>query len=165
MGRDPHVVLAAILEQTRLLVSQREDAPDLCSVTVAPGAQAVYDYGAESCGGMLWTRLNTANPTSDFPAADGTNMNNCGLTLAYHGEIGLLRPGSLPEMNNLNVIMPDDATLFNESQRQLGDMRDMYDALKIIGSEMDDFVIRSYTPEGPDGGAVGGSWTFVFGEE
>lgn len=164
MERDPHNVLAVILEEARVRSHKRDPELPLCSTTVASGSQAIYDFGAESCGGTIWTRLVSANVTNSFPAVDD-DPNNCAQRVAYHAEVGILRAAALPESTGLDIEVPSDEELFNESRQQLFDMQDMLTGLQAVGAEMDDFMIQSYFPVGPEGGVVGGTWAFVFGEE
>lgn len=162
MKRDPHVLLAALVEEVRV---RSDGGAGFCSITVAPGDQAIFDFGAESCGGAIWTRLSSANLTRSFPTMLDT-MSNCAATAVYHAEIGILRPGAVPDTTlGGEVIFPSDEELFLNSQDQLKDMQVMLEALQAIGSDYDDFIIQNYIPIGPDGGVVGGTWAFIFGEE
>lgn len=163
--RDPHTVMSAILEASRQELIASDPGNDFCSITVQPGAQPIYDFGAESCGGMLWVRLNSANLSRSFPESDMT-VNNCAYTMAYLAEVGVIRPAPMVENAGMNQLeMPNDAEQFNASRAQLQDMQAMLNGLKSIGARMDDFIIQIYNPIGPEGGVVGGYWTFVFGEE
>lgn len=154
-------VLDALLEELRRDGTDK----DLCSKTIMPGDVTIADYGAESCGGMAWLRLINANTTVSFPTSDVT-VNNCTHLLAFNAELGVLRPAKLPDNNGVNEFdLPSDTEQWDEADLQLKDMAAMHRALKKVGQEMDDFIIRAYAPNGPDGGVVGGIWSFVFGEE
>lgn len=155
------MVLDALLAE---LKADGTDA-DLCSKTIMPGDTTIADYGTESCGGMVWLRLVNANTTVSFPTNDVT-VNNCTHLLAFNAEVGVLRPATLPESNEVNQFdLPTDEEQWDEADLQLKDLTAMHRALKAVGQEMDDFIIQAYTPIGPDGGVVGGTWSFVFGEE
>lgn len=165
MSQPIETTLAVILDEVLSRLNAEGLAEDLCSKTIMPGAELIADYGTESCGGMLWLRLLTVNTTQSFPASD-VGINNCAYTLAHVCEIGILRPAVIPESNGVNKLtLPTDMEQYEEAVAQMKDMRIMKDALSAVGGEMDDFIIQQYTPEGPDGGIVGGTWVFVVGEE
>lgn len=137
----------------------------MCSFTIHPGDTTIADYGTESCGGMSWLRLVGANTTANFPSSNVT-VNNCAYEMAFSAEVGILRPGVLPDVNGVNEIdLPSDTERYDEAALQLKDMMAMKRALAAVGRDMDNFIIQAYTPIGPDGGIVGGTWSFVFGEE
>lgn len=156
--------LASVLDEalTRLKVDGSD--ADLCSKTLMSGSDLILDYGLESCGGMLYVRLIGANTTASFPESDVT-VNNCAYTLAYQCEVGLLRPAVMPEQAMKRLILPTNEQHFDQSMRQYGDMEKMLGALQAVGSGYEEFIIGSYAPFGPEGGVIGGIWSFTVGEE
>lgn len=134
----------------------------LCAVTLMPGNEVPYDYGQESCGGMLWVRLVSANPSAEFPLADVT-ASNCASTLAYPCEVGIMRPAPLAEMVNDELILPNDTDNSEATEQQLLDMESMYRALIALGDNVENVLPGTYFPLGPEGGVVGGRWTFTIG--
>lgn len=156
--------LASVLDETLNRLKVDGSDADLCSKTLMSGGDLILDYGLESCGGMLFVRLLGANPTSAFPESDVT-INNCAYTLAYQCEIGLLRPAVMPTQSMKRIILPTDEENYDQSIRQYGDMGMMLESLNAVGNEYEEFLIGQYTPFGPEGGIIGGIWTFTVGEE
>ena len=135
---------------------------NFCSAAVMPGSAVPYDEGQEACGGSLWVRLTTANPSAAFPAAD-TTVNNCAVTLAYPFEVGVMRPAPLAEMIGDELVLPTEEENTAAALRQLEDMETMYRTLVMFGDEVEALLPGIYTPIGPEGGVVGGKWTFTIG--
>lgn len=161
----PMQVMASILDEVNQALIENGTKGKMCSMTIMPGDTVPADYGTEDCGGMFWVRLTSANTTVGFPATDVT-VNNCTHSLAFNAEIGILRPAKIPEANKVRgITLPTDEEQWEEANLQLSDMLAMHGALKAVGQDWDDFIIQQYMPIGPDGGIVGGQWTFVFGEE
>lgn len=156
--------LASVLDETLTRLKADGSDADLCSKTLMSGSDLILDYGLESCGGMLFVRLLSVNTTATFPESDVTT-NNCAYTLAYQCEIGLLRPAVMPEQAMKRIILPTDEQHFDQSMRQYADMEKMLGALQAIGTEYDEFIIGQYSPYGPEGGIIGGIWSFTIGEK
>lgn len=137
---------------------------NFCVVSLMPGSDVPYDYGQESCGGILWIRLTSAAPSVAFPAADIT-VDNCFATLAYPLEIGIMRPAPLAEVVNDQFILPTAAENAAATDRQILDMQAIYRAMFEFkaNDEVEDLMPGSYTPRGPEGGVVGGVWTLAVG--
>jgi hypothetical protein len=133
-----------------------------CSVALMPGNAVPYDYGQENCGGSLWVRLSSANPSASFPLADVT-VNNCTSSLAYPLEIGVMRPAPLAEMVGDAFQLPTDAENSAATEQQLADMESMYAAIIAFADEVELLTPGIYTPIGPEGGVVGGRWTLTVG--
>jgi hypothetical protein len=138
----------------------------LCAKAIYPGVAVPSDYAAnDECeGGMAWVRLISAAPTMAFPAQDMT-ADSCAATLAYSVEMGIIRPAPIPESFQKDMDLPDDEEHIEAAHRQFNDMHLMHRALKRIRRSVDQMVFGSYTPVGPEGGVVGGSWDFTFGED
>lgn len=152
------VILAACV------VELRADGTDgnLCATTKYPGEAAPLDYA--ECGGMLWVRLSTSAPTTQFPSPE-QRPNVCAATLAFNVEVGLMRPSPIPEDTLGNFELPSDQDHSDATDRQLDDMEAVYRGLLRAARDIEMVSIGSYTPVGPVGGTVGGTWTLVVGNE
>lgn len=135
---------------------------DLCAIGPMPGSDVPYDYGQESCGGILWVRLASANPSASFPLADVT-VDNCAVTLAYPLELGIMRPAPLAEMMGEELQLPTDAENAAAVEQQMKDLESMYIAIRALGDDVESVLPGIYTPRGPEGGVVGGTWTLTVG--
>lgn len=161
MMQTANQLLAALLESLTAQIRAKGREDDYCSITVQPGNAVVFDFGPESgCSGMAWVRLVAANPSASFPNAD-VGVNNCAYSLAYTVEVGMLGPAPSLEDRLGNFVLPEDTDLFEASMRQADEMQMMYDAIRTSGIR--EKVIGDYTPQGPDGGVLGGTWTVVVG--
>jgi hypothetical protein len=107
-------------------------------------------------------RLTTANPSASFPAAD-TTVTNCASTLAYPFEVGVMRPAPLAEVIGDELVLPTEEENTAAALQQLDDLETMYRALVMFGEEVEALLPGIYTPIGPEGGVVGGKWTFTIG--
>ncbi len=152
------VVLAACV------VELRADGTDgnLCATTKYPGESAPLDYA--ECGGMLWVRLVSASPTTQFPNPEG-RPNACAQTLAFNLEVGLLRPSPIPENIMGDFQLPSDEEHAEATDRQMDDMQAVHRGLLRASKDIDMMLIGSYQPVGPIGGTVGGMWTLAVGNE
>lgn len=137
---------------------------NFCVVSQMPGSDVPYDYGQESCGGILWVRLTSAAPSVSFPAADITSS-NCFSTLAYPLEVGIMRPAPLAEVVGDSLVLPTAAENAAAVQRQIADMQAIYRAIYVFKEvqDIEDLMPGSYSPRGPEGGVVGGIWTLSVG--
>jgi len=129
---------------------------DGCFCGVLPGDQAVWDYG----NGMAWVRLVDVYPSTTFPSANTTPRGSCSAYLAATLEVGLLQcaPG-LSATGNL----PTQADQFEATRLQLAGMRAMQQAIACC--DLDLVVLGTYSPQGPQGNMVGGTWTINVGSE
>lgn len=152
------VILAACL------VELRADGTDanLCATTKYPGEAAPLDYA--ECGGMLWVRLDTSAPTTQFPSPEG-RPNVCASTLAYRVEVGLMRPSPIPENVMGDFQLPTDEEHSAATDLQLDDMEAIYRGLVRASRDIEMVSIGTYAPAGPVGGTVGGLWTLTVGNE
>lgn len=156
----PEEMLAELLERLSEQIRNKELQDRYCSITIQPGNQVVFDFGDDDCLGMAWVRLVTANPTVAFPAAD-TSLNNCVHTLAYTVEVGIIGPAPQIDTTLNEFILPTDVELFDASMRQMEEMRMMYDAIR--NADIPEKIVGDYTPVGPEGGVMGGTWAVVIG--
>lgn len=136
--------------------------PGLCFVGALPGAAIAMDYieSPNGCGGMLWVRLNTMFPSSDFPFPDTTGQTGI---YAMEFEVGLLR--NAPTLDGRNRL-PTVEHQLDATRIQLADMAAMRRAIcAYLQTNNRTFAIGVYTPVGPEGGALGGGWTVTVQEE
>lgn len=155
------VMLESLIEELR-----DSDLLDLmCTVTAYPGTGVPIDYaGGEECGGMAWVRHVTSSPSVRFPNAD-VSVDNCYSTLAHVLEVGLMRPAPIPEGDLNNIELPDSMEHLNTALDLADDVLVMQRAIARAAKSIDFVILGSYTPLGPDGGAVGGMWTLTVGED
>lgn len=146
------------------LVEELRDAgtEDVCAAAVYPGDAVPLDYA--ECGVQAWVRLVAASPTIGFPNNDIT-ADSCAWRLAYEVEMGVVRPSPIPETVLSTVDLPDDAENTAAAGLQLSDMMAMHHALIGARQEIEHLLPGSYTPIGPVGGAVGGTWSLTLGDD
>jgi len=145
-----------------------EEARPTCFCGVVPGGPEVaYDYcGTEDCDdgscGMAYVRLGNAYPTTDFPLPEEQWVQPYTATMAYPVEVGIMRCFATGGVNGA----PPTADEYYEASRvQLLDMRTIKRAIECCASNVDvQYVLGDYTPEGPQGGCLGGSWAPIFGQ-
>lgn len=146
------------------LVEELRDAgtADVCAAAVYPGDAVPLDYA--ECGVMAWVRLVSVNPTIGFPAADVT-ADSCAWRLAYDVEMGVMRPSLIPEVVLSTVDLPTDAENTASAGAQFSDMMAMHYALLAARKDIEHLIPGSYTPTGPIGGTVGGTWSVTLGDD
>lgn len=150
------VLVDALGEQ----MDKRGMKEDLCLLAVMPGSEVPIDYA--TCGGMAWVRLVSASPSATFPGAAAT-PNNCGYLLAYTMEMAVFRASVLPEKVGTEIILPSAEEQFESAELVAGDMKAMHEAMQSVAGMFPDFMVSGYVPQGPEGGAVGGVWSFFMG--
>ena len=142
-----------------------DGSPPTCFCGVVPGdqrgvaAQVAGDCDVE-CG-MAWVRLTTAYPASGVDLPNET-VGNCSAGMGYEVEIGILRCISIGDSSGN---LPTSAELLAATDLQIKDMLTMWRAVNCctaFGSK--DFRLGTYTPAGPSGGLVGGTWTLAMAE-
>lgn len=154
-------LLAGLLESLTAQIRAKGKEDEYCSITIQPGAAVAVDFGPEStCAGMAWVRLVGVSPTAVFPHADVT-LNSCAHTLAYTVEVAMYGPAPVMTDRLNNFVLPTDVEQFEAAMRQASEMKMMYDAIK--AAAIPQLVLGDYTPQGPEGGTIGGTWTAVIG--
>lgn len=154
-------ILAELLEALTAQIRAADKEEDYCSITIQPGNAVVFDFGPESgCGGTAWVRLVSANPTVSFPAAD-VGINSCAFALAYTVEMGMVGPAPVMENTLGEFVAPSDVELFDAAMRQSDEVELMFRALQ--AAKIPEKIIGDYTPAGPEGGVMGGTWTVTVG--
>jgi hypothetical protein len=158
-----NVMMAALLESLMAEMRAAGTAESMCMSTIYPGADIPLDFGPESgCGGTAWLRLVSANPTANFPTA-ASSINNCHYSLAYTVEMGIARPAPVMEDHLGNFTVPDDVEQFDAANALMDDMALMHRAIR--GAGLDQLILGDWTPQGPAGGVMGGTWTLVVGDD
>lgn len=136
-------------------LEDRDLLPGECFCGVVPGDQTAYDYSE----GMAWVRLDAAYPSTAFPTRD-TDLNNCGASLAFDIEVGVLH--CYPNMDNSGNPASLDQK-FEATRKQMATMAAMRRA--ILCCQGDNLIVlNSYTPI-TDALLVGGSWSLTLGVE
>ena len=159
MMMTPQQMTAELLEQLSAQIKAKGREDRYCSITVQPGTAVVFDFAGD-CQGMAWVRLVGANPTVSFPNPD-TTVDNCINLLAFTVEIGMIGPAPAMEDRLGNFVVPEDTELFDASMRQMEEMQMMYDAIRL--ADIPQKIVGDYTPQGPEGGVMGGTWTVTVG--
>lgn len=146
------------------LVKELRDSgtEDVCAAAVYPGDAVPLDYA--ECGVMAWVRLVSTYPTIGFPNADLT-ADSCAWRLAYEVEMGVMRPSPIPEVVLSTVDLPTDAENTAAAGRQFSDMMAMHYALLGVRQDIEQLIPGTYTPTGPIGGTVGGTWSVTLGDD
>lgn len=139
--------------------------PEPCFCGVLAGEQVAWDYcqpcEGDMCG-MAWVRIASIVPLSATTSNDGTILlNRCAPALAAIFEIGVLRcaPTVGPEGQ-----LPDMAEQLAAAHLQASDMAAAGRAAACCFTDGRMVAVNQWTPLGPDGGCVGGSWTVTVGE-
>lgn len=139
-------------------------SPDFCFCGVLPGEVVVADYIGEGCTddvcGMAWVRLVTGYPSSGVGRVN-ENVGNCSSELGIDLEIGMLR--CLPVSDN-DGEPPTPEEMLAATSQQTDDMFTMLQAVTCCSSlSSKDFILSAYSPMGPDGGVVGGTFLVYLG--
>lgn len=134
-----------------------------CAVMVVSGAAAALDRGldeSDGCCGQLWTRLVTLYPSRAFPEADPVPSPDV-LSWAVTIEVGLARPAPVIAEVDGSAVIPSAAQEQDAAAVALVDAAVLREALLGRYADAEDVAVLlgAYTPFGPDGGIVGGSFT------
>jgi len=159
-------MLAVLLEELSAGLSDADMLDNMCVVTAFPGNAVPVDYvgSDENCGSMAWVRHISSYPSVRFPSSDVT-LQSCHATLAHIIEVGIIRPTPIPESDGSTVELPDDLEHLNTAFDLADDMILMKDAVARAAKSIDFVILGSYTPQGPEGGAVGGTWQVTVGDD
>lgn len=130
--------------------------PGDCFCGILPGDQATWDYST----GMAWVRLVDSYPSTVFPTANTTPRASCSASLVATLEVGLLQ--CAPQMGP-DGSPPTQAEQFEAARLQIAGMRAMQQAIACC--DLPIVTLGSYTPNGPLGGLVGGTWNINVGPE
>jgi hypothetical protein len=138
---------------------ERRGLPPVCICSPMPGEDLATDYVTESAG-MAWVRLEAAWPSTAFPQPAGTA--GCRQPLAFGVEIGLAYCAPMPDQDGTP---PGLTAQFEATEVQLAAMSAIRAAVQCcFPGNAKDVVLGQYTPMGPAGGVVGGSWSIFVAE-
>lgn len=148
---------------------ERSGLPKPCRCGVQPGTLAVIDFagGDAGCGdgcGQAWVRLNSAFPSTIFPAQDFAIATRCEGGLAYELEVGLSRCEAAGRTVNGRFIPPTLVEQMEAVRLYTADMAAMRRAilccLRGEHENADDLevVLGTYRPMDSQGGTGGGIW-------
>ncbi|UOK18344.1 hypothetical protein SEA_BRUHMOMENT_27 [Arthrobacter phage BruhMoment] len=147
-----------------LIVALREDGltdEEMCAVAVFPGGGIPVD---SDCGVTIWVRLVEGAATTQFPNAGfADNRKVCWWNLLTTVEMGVLRPAPIPDDTLSQIEMPTSEEQTAAAHKQMDDMEAMNRAIMAAKRSIDELVPVNYTPVGPDGGVVGGTWAMTVG--
>lgn len=156
-------MLAELLESLTAQIRAAGKADDYCAITVYPGTMIPFDFGPDTgCAGTAWVRLVTASPTVSFPSPDA-GIDNCGYSLAYVVEMGMVGPAPILEDHLGNFVLPTDVEQFDAAMRVADELAMMHRAIKAADIPL--LVLGDYSPQGPEGGVLGGTWTLTIGDD
>lgn len=148
-----------------LVVALREKGhEEVCSTAVYHGDSVTLDYA--DCGGMAWVRLVTTGPSRNFPAIV-SDLNSCGATLAHSFELGVMRaaPLAVALLAGSGVDLPSDEENSEAASLALDDMECLWAAIQTARADIELLVPGTYTPVGPTGGSLGGTWSVTVGDD
>lgn len=153
------VEVAEVVEALRDCLAEQLAAsgqPLPARIEVRHGAEVTPVAGTRSdecCDGLAWVRVASMTPRADTDAvvlADGTFCGPDFWTLTV--EVGVLRCWTFGD----GAEGPTSADYLADTRRQLADMASMRRALKCCA---EDWQAVEYSPEGPEGTCLGGTWT------
>ena len=140
--------------------------PTPCFCGVLPGANVPMSYCGEcggfsdaKCGGQAWVRLDSVFPSTIFPSPADTTQ--CSTGLAASIEIGVLRCMQVMEEGGEAPSLDEQV---RATRLQMADMQAMRRAVMCCDWRADPdhkILLTTYVPVGPEGGCVGGTWTFM----
>jgi hypothetical protein len=134
--------------------------PPVCICTPLPGEVLATDYVTEDAG-MAWVRLESAWPSTAFPN-QAVGSSSCKAPLAFALEIGIAYCAPMPASDGTP---PDLASQFESVELQMAAMAAMRAAIECcMPASTADYAIGMYSPMGPEGGVVGGTWSMFLAE-
>jgi hypothetical protein len=128
---------------------------DLCFCGVFPGAQP-YDQMGDGTAGQAWVRVVRVYPSNAFPQIEQDPRRSCASGLAVEMELGVLRCAPMPA--DSGRVPPTMSAQWDATRLQMADMAAMQRAVQCCYTESDLVMLGNYTPTGPAGGVVGGTW-------
>lgn len=150
--REDGSIWPVLSELHECLCSSLADAgvmPGECFCGIVPGTEAAWDFP----NGLAWVRLSAIAPI------EGAVASNCGTPLQAEIEVGVMH--CAPTVSASGVL-PSQAAQRESARLQMASMDAMRRAITCC-YEGDGLSLGIYTPLGPQGGLVGGSWTVSYG--
>lgn len=161
MFDSPIMVRLAALAECLCAQIIADGLPEPCFCGLVPGEAPAIEYVTncddDKCG-MAWVRLAAVAPITGV-GLPSIVVNNCNAEIGYDAEVGIMRCAPVGDTDGTP---PPSDDLLQAADLQIADMFAMYRAIACCGA-LGDFIIETYTPVGPDGGAVGGFWTLSAG--
>lgn len=136
--------------------------PPTCICSPMPGEAIAADYVSKDQG-MAWVRVSSVYPSSIFPAQD-QSASGCAVEIAVQLEVGVLYCAPVTEGRSNNP--PGLGRMFDSTRLQMATMAAMLRAIECcLGrASRKGVALGAYTPLGPEGGVVGGSWQVTVAE-
>jgi uncharacterized repeat protein (TIGR04076 family) len=139
--------------------------PEPCFCGVLAGDSVAYDYCSPCQGdqcGMAWVRLASIIPMPSNTANSGLTLpGRCAPALVGIFEVGVLRCApTLTEDGQL----PDMAVQLAAAELQASDMAAAGRAAACCFTDGRIVTVGEWSPAGPIGGCLGGSWSVSVGE-
>lgn len=136
--------------------------PPTCICSPMPGDAVAADYVTAEAG-MSWVRVASVFPYTVFPAQE-TRALGCAVSMAVQLEVGTLFCAPVVEGRN-GRRPPGLSAMYDSTRIQMAAMAAMLRAIECcLSGRSKDVALGAYTPLGPDGGVVGGSWTVTVAE-
>jgi len=129
----------------------RSGLPETCFCGVVAG-EVAFDV-TDDDRGVAWVRLVQAFPSTSFPSPV-PGVRSCLAPLVAEVEVGVMRCFPAAKAGD----SPTETQQWEQAMLQQADMAAMYRAIQCCYGKFDEFGIGTYTPQGPEGGFVGGSW-------
>lgn len=135
-----------------------DESPEPCWCGIMPGQDALLEMLGDDCeGGVAWVRLASVYP-SEIIGQQSTRTGNCGMGTGFDLEVGIAR------LVTVNEEAPTPAEALAATEQQVKDMETMRRAIGCCPAlPKPDYILGNYTPTGPLGGVVGGTWTVFVG--
>lgn len=156
-----NLVWPRLLELLDCLCTRINDSAldPVCVCEAMPGMNVALDYALGGCSaggadGMAWVRLTSIYMTSNFPAQLQGTVRCDNAEVAFAFEMGIIR--SMP-LGDDEGNPPPLEMMLAATERQVSEA--MLIANAILCCYDTDVAMGTYTPIGPEGGAVGGRWT------
>jgi hypothetical protein len=139
----------------------RRGLDPITKVIVQPGSEFVVDYAGngKDCG-EIDVNLVQAYPTDNFPEPDV--QGNCVSALAFELNVSVMRCAAPTHGTKQNPSPPTIAEQLESTAQHLADMQASRCAIKVVLARLErDYVLQAFTPIGPQGQTVGGTWTVI----
>lgn len=133
----------------------KDESPTTCFCGLIPGEAPAVGYFAdcEEGNGVAYVRLSNAYPSTSI-GQQNLGVDNCSSIMGFDVEVGILR---FMPVGDKQGNMPTPGEILAATQLQIADMLTMRRAVECC-LDSSDYIVGAYTPVGPDGGIVGGSW-------
>lgn len=137
---------------------EADGGPAPCFCGIIPGDAAVPQYAGncqDKCG-MAWVRLMSSYPSSGVGVVN-SRPGNCASEQDAVVEVGWVR--CMPTGNQYgDAPTPDE--LLQATDEQMAGLQTLKSAIVCCPAfTSKDYILGAYTPLGPAGGLVGGTWT------